>query len=177
MASRKIILQGLVLVLVTMIWARTMAQSDCTNVLITMAPCLNYVTGSSPTPSAQCCSQLAKVVQSQPRCLCMALNGGAASLGVSINQTLALALPAQCNVKTPPVSRCNAADGPANAISPFDSPAGSPQGSPNGSDDNPSSSTSSGRSTTVPATSIGAIFKMPVQLILFLLPISFYALT
>lgn len=109
MASRKIIQQGLVLVLViSMInWARTMAQSDCTNVLITMSPCLNYVTGSSQTPSAQCCSQLATVVQSQPRCLCMALNGGASSLGVSINQTLALALPDRCNVKTPPVSKCN----------------------------------------------------------------------
>ena len=106
MASRRIILQGLVLVLVTMICVRTMAQSDCTSVLITMAPFLNYVTGSSPTPSAQCCSQLANVVQSQPRCLCMALNGGGASLGVSINQTLALA-PALCNMKTPPVSKCN----------------------------------------------------------------------
>ena len=70
------------MVLVTMLWATAMAQSsDCTSVLITMAPCLNYVTGSSPTPSASCCSQLANVVQSQPGCLCMALNGGGASLG------------------------------------------------------------------------------------------------
>ncbi|XWS53959.1 hypothetical protein CRYUN_Cryun10bG0045600 [Craigia yunnanensis] len=145
MASRKITLQGLVMVLVTMLWARTMAQSsDCTSVLITMAPCLNYVTGSSPTPSASCCSQLANVVQSQPRCLCMVLNGGGASLGVSINQTLALALPALCNVKTPPVSKCNAADGPATAISPSDSPAASPQSLPgSSSDDTPNSSSTS----------------------------------
>ncbi|KAK8670897.1 hypothetical protein V6N13_037510 [Hibiscus sabdariffa] len=152
MASRKITVQGLVIVLVTMLGARTIAQSNCTSVLITMAPCLNYVTGSSPSPSASCCSQLANVVQSQPRCLCMALDGGGASLGVSINQTLALALPALCNVKTPPVSKCNA---------------GSPQASPG--DDNPSSS-----SNSAPATSKGV--KIPVQLILFLLP-TFYVST
>ncbi|XVF28810.1 hypothetical protein REPUB_Repub15cG0063900 [Reevesia pubescens] len=165
MASRMISLLGLVMVLVTMLWARTMAQSsDCTSVLITMAPCLNYVTGSSPTPSTSCCSQLANVVQSQPRCLCMALSGGGASLGVSINQTLALALPALCNVKTPPVSKCNAADGPATAKS----SSGSPQGLPG----------DSGGSKTVPsATSNGVIFEMPVQLSLFLLTIAFYAST
>lgn len=95
------------LVLVTLMGARTMAQQSCTNVLITMAPCLNYVSGSSSTPSSSCCSQLASVVQRQPRCLCVALNGGGASLGVSINRTLALQLPAACNVKTPPDSQCN----------------------------------------------------------------------
>ncbi len=30
---------------------------------------LNYVSGSSSTPSSFCCSQLASVVQSQPQCL------------------------------------------------------------------------------------------------------------
>ncbi|XP_060960048.1 non-specific lipid transfer protein GPI-anchored 5-like isoform X4 [Cannabis sativa] len=109
-----------VLVLVTMLWARTMAQQSCTNVLISMAPCLNYVTGSSSTPSSSCCSQLASVVQKQPRCLCMALNGGGASLGVNINQTLALALPAACNVETPPVSKCG-------TLAPIGSPDGSPE--------------------------------------------------
>ncbi|POO02131.1 Lipid transfer protein/Par allergen [Trema orientale] len=112
-----------VLVLVTLLWARTMAQQSCTNVLIGMAPCLNYVTGSSLTPSSSCCTQLASVVQRQPRCLCMVLNGGGAALGVNINQTLALALPAACNVKTPPVSKCN------DGTSPL-APVGSPEGSP-----------------------------------------------
>ncbi|OMO85672.1 Plant lipid transfer protein/Par allergen [Corchorus olitorius] len=183
MASRKITM-GLVMVLVTMLWARTtmvMAQSDCTSVLITMAPCLNYVTGSSSTPSASCCSQLANVVQSQPRCLCMALNGGGSSLGVSINQTLALELPARCNVQTPPVSKCNAADGPAPALSPSYSPEGSPEGSPGSSDDStPSGSSTSGGSKTVPTTttSNGVIFKMPfLQLVLVLLPIALHAST
>eukprot|EP00257_Ricinus_communis_P025349 XP_025012763.1 protein YLS3-like [Ricinus communis] len=59
-----------------------------------LAPCVNYATGSSSTPSSSCCSRLASVVQSQPRCLRTVLNGGGgASLGVTIYQTLALAVP------------------------------------------------------------------------------------
>lgn len=98
---------GSVMILMTVLWASAVAQSGCTNVLIGMAPCLNYVTGSSSTPTSSCCSSLASVVQSQPQCLCTALNGGGAALGISINQTLALALPGACNVKTPPVSLCD----------------------------------------------------------------------
>ncbi|KAL5541534.1 hypothetical protein UlMin_009244 [Ulmus minor] len=126
MASKMVNL-ALVMVLVTFLWARTMAQNSCTNVLISMSPCLNYVTGSSSTPSSSCCSQLAGVVQRQPQCLCVALNGGGAGLGISINRTLALALPGACNVKTPPVSRCN------GGTSGTDSPVGSPEALAGGS--------------------------------------------
>ncbi|GJW06511.1 sister-chromatid cohesion protein 3 [Tanacetum coccineum] len=55
----------------------SMAQSGCTNVLIGMSSCLNYVTGSSKTPTSSCCSSLANVVQSQPQCLCSALEWSA----------------------------------------------------------------------------------------------------
>ncbi|KAL8201730.1 hypothetical protein R6Q57_010877 [Mikania cordata] len=98
----------LAFVVLTLCWAGSMAQSGCTKVLIGMAPCLNYVTGSSKTPSSSCCSSLASVVKSQPQCLCTALDGSTmASLGISINKTIALSLPRVCNVKAPPVSRCN----------------------------------------------------------------------
>ncbi|CAK9323472.1 unnamed protein product [Citrullus colocynthis] len=91
-------------------------SSGCTTALISLAPCLTYIstsTGSSSsppttTPSSSCCSRLATVVQSQPQCLCSALNGGAtASLGVTINQTRTLALPAACRLQTPPPTRCD----------------------------------------------------------------------
>ncbi|KAJ9696161.1 hypothetical protein PVL29_008415 [Vitis rotundifolia] len=72
-----------------------------------MAPCLNYITGNSSTPSSSCCSQLASIIQSQPQCLCSVLNGGGALLGITVNQTLAVALPGACSVQTPPVSQCN----------------------------------------------------------------------
>jgi hypothetical protein len=98
---------GLTMVLVTMLWAGAMAQSDCTNVLISMSPCLNYITGNSSTPSSQCCTQLASVVRSSPQCLCQVLNGGGSSLGIEVNKTQAIALPGACNVQTPPISSCN----------------------------------------------------------------------
>ncbi|KAK1306039.1 hypothetical protein QJS10_CPA10g00752 [Acorus calamus] len=85
----------------------TSAQSGCTTAIIGLAPCLNYITGNTSTPASSCCSQLASVVKSNPRCLCSLLNGGGSSFGINVNQTLALALPGACNVQTPPVSQCN----------------------------------------------------------------------
>ncbi|KAL5994623.1 hypothetical protein ACLOJK_024676 [Asimina triloba] len=106
---------GLAIALLTSMWAAAMAQSTsgCTASLISMSPCLSYITGNGSTPSSSCCSQLASVVQSQPQCLCQVLNGGSSSLGITINQTQALTLPGACNVQTPPASRCNAAGGAA----------------------------------------------------------------
>ena len=103
---------GRVLVLLTVFMAvmsstRVSAQSSCTTALISMSPCLNYITGNTTSPSQQCCSQLGNVVRSSPDCLCQALNGGGSQLGINVNQTQALALPRACNVQTPPVSRCN----------------------------------------------------------------------
>lgn len=98
----------LIIVLAFMLSGEATAQSSCTGTLLTLSSCLNFVTGNTSTPSTTCCSSLGSVVQSQPRCLCSLLNGGGgSSLGISINQTLAMALPALCNVQTPPVSQCN----------------------------------------------------------------------
>lgn len=83
------------------------AQSaGCTTAIVSLAPCLGYITGNSSTPSSSCCSQLSSVVQTQAACLCSLLNGGGSSFGININQTQALALPGACKVQTPPVSRC-----------------------------------------------------------------------
>ncbi|KAF3657372.1 putative non-specific lipid-transfer protein-like protein-like [Capsicum annuum] len=95
------------------------SSDDCTNVLISMSPCLNYITGNSTAPSSGCCTQLGTVVKNNPSCLCQVLNGGASNLGLNINQTQALALPTACKVQTPPLSQCN-------ANSPNSSPAGTP---------------------------------------------------
>ncbi|KAK7843908.1 non-specific lipid-transfer protein-like protein [Quercus suber] len=120
--------KGLVLVLVAMLWSGAMAQSGCTSVLSNLAPCLNYITGNSSTPSSSCCSQLSNVVQSSPQCLCTALNGGAASLGININKTRALSLPSACNVQTPPISQCKGANGTPPVGSPADSSDEAPAG-------------------------------------------------
>ncbi|KAL1803946.1 hypothetical protein DCAR_0935626 [Daucus carota subsp. sativus] len=154
MGSKRIQLGSLIIVMMALFWARTAAQSGCTSVLIGMSSCLNYVTGSNTsTPSSSCCSALASVVKSQPQCLCSALNGDAATaLGIKINRTLALALPAACKVQTPPVSRCYA-NGPSIA------PIGSPESSPAPSPISPSV-TGSKNSRQNGATSGGSKLKM-----------------
>ncbi|XP_044487158.1 non-specific lipid transfer protein GPI-anchored 5-like isoform X2 [Mangifera indica] len=129
-----------ILIIAGALWAGAAAQSsDCTNVIISMSPCLNYVTGNSSTPSSSCCSQLSSVVKSQPQCLCQVINGGGSSLGINVNQTQAMALPSACKVQTPPVSKCNAA---------------SPSASPSGTTPTPSSS--GGGAKTVPSTAVGS---------------------
>lgn len=83
------------------------AQSSCTNVLISMAPCLDFITQKTSSPSQQCCNQLAHVVRYSSECLCQVLEGGGSQLGIKVNETQALALPKACHVQTPPASRCN----------------------------------------------------------------------
>ncbi|XP_014495550.1 non-specific lipid-transfer protein-like protein At2g13820 isoform X1 [Vigna radiata var. radiata] len=115
------------LCLVMALWGGTLAQSQssCTNVFISLAPCLDYVTGNVSNPSSSCCSQLAYVVSSQPLCLCEVVSGAASTIAASfnINQTRALALPTSCNIQTPPLTTCTGS--PAFSVSNFpNSPSG-----------------------------------------------------
>ncbi|PWA87726.1 plant lipid transfer protein/Par allergen [Artemisia annua] len=150
MAQHQKINTIMMILVVTMatLYGSAMAQSSgCTSVLVSLSPCLNYITGNTTTPSSSCCSQLSSVVNSQPQCLCQVLNGGASSLGLNINQTQALALPAACKVQTPPTSQCNAG-------SPTNSPSDT---TPSGT--TPSSGSPSGKGTetnTVPSTDNGS---------------------
>ncbi|XP_065877868.1 non-specific lipid transfer protein GPI-anchored 5-like isoform X2 [Euphorbia lathyris] len=109
--------------------------------------------------------QLTSVVQSQPKCLCTLLNGGGGggSLGITINQTLALSLPGACNVQTPPVSQCNAANNGPTTSPPSDSAAAD---TPNSATDIPS--IPGGTSKTIP-TAAASINKMQLQSTFFIL--------
>ncbi|XP_068636243.1 non-specific lipid transfer protein GPI-anchored 5-like [Aristolochia californica] len=127
MSLNRVIEIGLALILLNTLCLGAMAQSSCTTALVSLSPCLNYITGNSSSPSSSCCSQLAGVVGSQPLCLCSVLNGGASSLGFNINQTQALALPGACKVQTLSVSRCN---GKFSAGAPTTSPAEETPASP-----------------------------------------------
>ncbi|XP_057450225.1 non-specific lipid transfer protein GPI-anchored 5-like [Lotus japonicus] len=158
MAHRKMNM-GLILVVMAMLCAGAAAQSSCTNVLVSLSPCLNYITGNSSTPSSGCCSQLATVVRSQPQCLCQVLGGGASSLGININQTQALALPGACKVQTPPTSQCNTAATPAN--SPEEPAAESPNSGPSGTG-------SKSTPTTGDGSSSGNSIKLSIPLLLVL---------
>ncbi|GER24849.1 lipid-transfer protein [Striga asiatica] len=113
------------------------SPGDCTMALVSLSPCVAYISGNSSAPSAPCCSRLSGVVQTQPQCLCGLLKGGASNFGVLVNRTMALALPNACHVETPPVSECDAVNGPATSAP---GPSGSPiDGLPE--DPNPSSDT------------------------------------
>ncbi|XP_055830736.1 non-specific lipid transfer protein GPI-anchored 5-like [Solanum dulcamara] len=172
MAS-KINVMALVMVLIVAIyWNGALAQSGCMTTLVGLSPCLNYVSGNSSTPSSSCCSSLSSVVQSNPQCLCALINGGGSNLGIAINQTLALGLPSACNLQTPPLSRCNAANGPtASAAVPASSPVGSTTPS-DSSNEIPATPGATG-SKTVPSTpgspSSSSNSKVSISLVGFLL--------
>ncbi|KAH9313438.1 hypothetical protein KI387_044072 [Taxus chinensis] len=106
------------------------AQTSCNSVLVSLSPCLNYITGNDTTPSKGCCSALDSVTKSNVLCLCQLL-GGNNPLGIPINQTRALALPAKCKVSTTSVSQCRGLGSPTTSPSPS---SGSPSdsGSTNG---------------------------------------------
>ncbi|OIV92609.1 hypothetical protein TanjilG_17960 [Lupinus angustifolius] len=124
---------GFIMVVVAVLCAGAAAQSSCVNTLVSLSPCLNYITGNSSNPSSGCCSQLSTIVRSSPQCLCQVLNGAGSSLGININQTQALALPAACKVQTPPTTQCNAASPASTPVGTVaDTPADSPNSVPSG---------------------------------------------
>ncbi|PWZ12689.1 Non-specific lipid-transfer protein-like protein [Zea mays] len=87
--------------------SRAAAQGNgCSSVMMTLAPCMDFISSKASEPGISCCSVLAGVVQTDPRCLCMVLDGTATSFGIAINQTRALELPGVCKVKAPPISQC-----------------------------------------------------------------------
>ncbi|TVU41692.1 hypothetical protein EJB05_15235, partial [Eragrostis curvula] len=122
-------------------------SSSCTSVLVSLSPCLNYITGNETTAPPSCCTQLGKVVQSDPKCLCVALNADPASLGLNVNRTRALGLPDECKVKTPPVSDCKNGAAAAPTSPSVGTPAGqTPASGSTGSKTTPSTSVDSGAS-------------------------------
>ncbi|XP_015080052.1 non-specific lipid-transfer protein-like protein At2g13820 [Solanum pennellii] len=100
---------SLALTVFAVIWTGVIAQEsdDCTNVWVSMSPCLNYYAGSTSPQFSGCCTQLSTVVDEKSECLCQVLKGGNSDLGLNINQTRLSALTTACKVQTPPASSCN----------------------------------------------------------------------
>ncbi|KAL6494562.1 hypothetical protein OROGR_031362 [Orobanche gracilis] len=107
---------------------------DCSSLVLNMADCLSYVTEGSTAkkPEGTCCSGLKTVLKTDAKCICETFRNSA-QLGVTLNLTKALALPAACHVHAPDVSNCAVGTGigaapalsPASAASPS-SVAGAP---------------------------------------------------
>eukprot|EP00253_Pinus_taeda_P033663 PITA_33663 len=75
------------------------SSPDCTTPLISILPCVDYITGNNNTssqPTNDCCLSIAAIL-GRSDCLCQ-LFRSSDYLGFPINQTLAFSLPAACNI-------------------------------------------------------------------------------
>ena len=88
--------------------AQAPSGSGCMPELVSLSPCMDYMSGNATTPDGpSCCTALSGMLRSSPGCLCMVLGGTAASLGVAVDGARALQLPRVCKVQAPPTSQCN----------------------------------------------------------------------
>lgn len=80
---------------------------DCSSLILNMADCLSFVSNDSTTtkPQGSCCTGLKTVLKADADCLCEAFKNSA-QLGVVLNVTKALSLPAACKVSAPAASNC-----------------------------------------------------------------------
>ncbi|XP_026422078.1 protein YLS3-like [Papaver somniferum] len=72
-------------------------REECTTQLVAAAPCLPYVGGTAKAPTPDCCTGFKQVLTTSKKCLCIVIKDrNDPSLGLKINATLALGLPAIC---------------------------------------------------------------------------------
>ncbi|CAD6226595.1 unnamed protein product [Miscanthus lutarioriparius] len=130
------------------------SSGSCLTEMVSLYPCLGYISGNSTSPRASCCSALSSVVASNPRCLCTVLGGGASSLGVTVNSTRALELPGACNVKTPPPSECKSVGVPvpSSPTSPATTPSSTTPASPAAASSVPAAPAAAGTGTKATQT-------------------------
>ncbi|KAG8368694.1 hypothetical protein BUALT_Bualt15G0072300 [Buddleja alternifolia] len=99
-------------VFVAVVSAAPAAPADCSSVILNMADCLSYVTltGTAQKPEGRCCAGLKTVITTKPDCLCESFKNSA-KLGVTLNMSKALGLPAACQVIVPNASNCGVSVG------------------------------------------------------------------
>ena len=73
-------------------------RAECSDKLVSLATCLTFVQGQSPAPTPDCCAGLKTVLQTGRKCLCVLVKDrDDPNLGLKINVTRALGLPAACS--------------------------------------------------------------------------------
>uniref|UniRef100_A0ACD5UNZ4 Uncharacterized protein n=1 Tax=Avena sativa TaxID=4498 RepID=A0ACD5UNZ4_AVESA len=72
------------------------ADMECSAKLQALATCLTFVQGQAPAPTPDCCSGLKTALQASTKCLCLVKDRDDPGLGLKINVTRALGLPAAC---------------------------------------------------------------------------------
>ncbi|KAL8521079.1 hypothetical protein ACS0TY_011575 [Phlomoides rotata] len=117
------------------IFAAPAPAADCSTLVTNMVDCLSFVTagGTAKKPEGTCCSGLKTVLKSDAGCLCEVFKNSA-QLGVTLNVTKALTLPAACHLSAPSIGNCalSVAPGAAPALSPSAVSPSSVAGAPTG---------------------------------------------
>ncbi|TKY47840.1 YLS3 protein [Spatholobus suberectus] len=73
-------------------------REECADKLIGLASCVPYVGGEAKTPTIDCCSGLKVVLDQSKKCICILIKDrNDPNLGIKINATLAIHLPAACH--------------------------------------------------------------------------------
>nr|TKW31029.1 hypothetical protein SEVIR_2G078200v2 [Setaria viridis] len=73
-------------------------RAECSDKLVGLATCLTYVQDEASAPTPDCCAGLKTVLQSSRKCLCVLVKDkDDPNLGLKLNVTKALGLPAVCN--------------------------------------------------------------------------------
>ncbi|CAN6209620.1 unnamed protein product [Urochloa humidicola] len=73
-------------------------RAECSDKLVGLATCLTYVQDQAAAPTPDCCAGLKTVLQSSRKCLCVLVKDkDDPNLGLKLNVTKALGLPAVCN--------------------------------------------------------------------------------
>lgn len=93
------------------------SESPCFNTLLSLSPCLDFITGTGKTPGKDCCSAFKSVMNSNELCLCDLFTSNN-PLGQPVDQKRAQAMSTACKVTTPPVSLCSAVGVPVSVPAP-----------------------------------------------------------
>lgn len=73
-------------------------KQECASQLVGLATCLPYVSGQAKAPTQDCCAGFKQVLKESRKCVCILVKDrDDPSLGLKINATLALTLPATCH--------------------------------------------------------------------------------
>ncbi|KAJ1288184.1 hypothetical protein BS78_02G071300 [Paspalum vaginatum] len=95
---------ALVVVLASPAWVPTTSgdfaadRAECSDKLVGLATCLTYVQDQASAPTPDCCAGLKTVLQGSRKCLCVLVKDkDDPNLGLKLNVTKALGLPAVCN--------------------------------------------------------------------------------
>ncbi|KAI3467692.1 hypothetical protein Pfo_024355 [Paulownia fortunei] len=74
-------------------------EKECAEQLTNLAACIPFVSGTAKQPTKECCDDTDKVRTAKPKCLCVLIKESSdPSMGLPINTTLALQMPAACKI-------------------------------------------------------------------------------